>query len=377
MCKDKLIRLMSFLFGLLLFISACSDNKSTNGDNDGNGTASESIGPEGGSIMLGSTISMTIPAGALDDTIDFAITVNNSPTPIGGNYIFVSPVYTIGPSGAFFPLDATISLTYIENSLAGADESEVLVFSNSGSGWEEEQVTLDASSNTVSIFTDHLSDFAAVVDTSIIAEGVFAAMAIGRTITNYGGNLLKMDLITARFDSSYGPCDPVNPIQVGGVSCNDYDLVWQSEINSYMYMHETELEFIEHWGNYVFDISAGNGAPAFKDSIIFPGVEPYVTSPATHSTVSLSGFNVEWENGIDSGYVNLFILDMTNDTALYVQTDNDGLYSFDSDALSEFSAGLYSILLITEHWDYIDVVGIDPRSFIRARVINTTPIILQ
>ncbi|MCP4704232.1 MAG: hypothetical protein GY865_06460, partial [candidate division Zixibacteria bacterium] len=117
--------------------------------------------------------------------------------------------------------------------------------------------------------------------------------------------------------------------------------------------------------------------PSFVDTINFPVNETYVTSPSYYGNESLSGFDVTWESGNGSGTVLLFMMDSQNDTTVYVETDNDGAYTFNSSALSGLTAGEYGLLMIHENWDYITATGIDSRSFIRARVMNTTPFTLQ
>ncbi len=210
------------------------------------------------------------------------------------------------------------------------------------------------------------------------AEGAFVAMAVARALTNISGYQTRIDMITARFDTSYAPCNPISPVQVNAITCNEYTLDWDSDLNSYQYMEVIDNpQFIELGEEYIFTITGNSSVPSFIDTIDFPVNETYVTSPTYYGTVSLSGFNVTWESGNSAGTVMLFLMDAQNDTTLYVETDNDGAYTFNSTALSGLTAGQYGLLMIHENWDYITATGIDPRSFIRARVINITPIILQ
>ena len=287
---------------------------------------------------------------------------------------FVSPVYTIGPSGTDFNEPVGITIMYNQASCGSADENSVTVYTNEGSGWEELPTTVAAELNAAAVSVSHLSDFAAAVDTSSAAEGVFAAMAVGRTITPYGEELMKIDLITARFDSSLAPCTPISPQQAASVTCNEYELSWVSELDMYQYIGS---EFIEFGGQYIFEIEGNASVPSFADTIDFPVDETYITDPESNDIKSLSGFNVTWESGTGVGNVYLFILDIESDTAVFVETPNDGNYTFNSTALNGLTAGYYGLLLVHENWDYITAEGIDPTSFIRARVINTVQIFLQ
>jgi len=226
--------------------------------------------------------------------------------------------------------------------------------------------------------TSHLSDFAAVIDTTITAEGAFVAMAVGRAVVNILGYQTRIDMITARFDTSYAPCNPIFPVQVNAITCNEYTLEWDSDLNSHVYQEVMDNPtFIELDGEYIFTITGNSNVPSFVDTIDYPINETYVTTPSYNSPVSLSGFDVTWESGDGSGTVMLFMMDLQNDTTVYVETDNDGAYTFNSAALSGLTAGQYGLVMIHENWDYITASGIDPRSFIRARVMNTTPITLQ
>ena len=65
------------------------------------------------------------------------------------------------------------------------------------------------------------------------------------------------------------------------------------------------------------------------------------------------------------------------DTTLHVEIDNDGEYFIDSDMLADVSAENYMITLLNENSKYFDPNGMDPRSIIKARVINTVPIKLR
>jgi len=376
MRSAKLTMLLCILIGLLFLASGCDKNSATGADD--NDTAEATIGPEGGSLLLDDDIVLTIQAGSLTDSIDFTITENSSPPALGGTFKFISPVFTIGPSGTDFSTPSFLWITYNEALCGSFPENSIVIHEHDGTSWNPLTTTISASNDEAKTTISHLSDFAAVIDTAASAEGAFVAMAIGRMITNISGFQTRFDLITARFDSSYAPCDPISPIQVNSITCNEYTLDWDSDLNSYQYMEVIDNpQFIELGEEYIFTITGNSSVPSFVDSIDFPLNETYITSPTYSGIVSLSGFDVTWESGNGAGTVMLFMMDLQNDTTVYVETANDGAYTFNSATLSELSAGQYGLVMIHENWDYITAAGIDPRSFIRARVINTMPIILQ
>jgi len=364
---------------LLILAAGCSDDKGTNGGND---TAEGTIGPEGGTVAITGEITLAVPPSALSETVDFTIQENSSPTPIGGTMRFVSPVYSVGPTGTQFNTGASITIAYNPSLIGGGEEEDISIYTNDGTGWEEIATVLYTNENLAMTGVTHLSEFGAAVDTSTApAEGIFAAMAIGRTITMLAEEPFRVDVITARFDSSYSPCIPVTPAQAAAVDCNEYSLTWVSETSSFQYYNAMELDFIELGEQYIFNVTGNAEVPSFVDTIDFPVDETYVTDPATNDIESLSGFNVAWENGTGSGTVYLILMEggtTSADTAIFVETANDGSYTFNESALQTLTPGTYGLIMVHENWLYIDnVEGVDPRSFTRARIINTTQITLQ
>ena len=374
---------LGLLIILIFILTGCGSDD--NGASPGNGTTPTegSIGPEGGTVEIANKISLTIPAGALADTVDFSISTNSSPATPPGSMGFLSSAYTIEPSGTNFSSPAIISINYNEQSLGGADEDSVKICTNEGSGWSDLSGTVNKSQNLVTANISHLSDFAAMADTTSPSnEGVFAALALAATITDFDISAkaipIRMDAISARFDSTYAPCSPIVPIQPAAVSCDEYDLVWNSEMGMFYYSDYINMSFLETGEWYTFDVTAGGGVPNFSDSIEFPTTLPYITSPAYGSNVSSSGFDIAWEAS-GSGEVYLIFVEMggQGDSALFIQTANDGAYSVSEAELDGLDPGVFALTMVYENWHYINVAGIDSRSFIRARVISTTQITLQ
>jgi hypothetical protein len=214
--------------------------------------------------------------------------------------------------------------------------------------------------------------------TGTASEGVFAAMAIGRVIMPIEDTLFRMDQIVARFDSTYAPCSPIQPLEAALVTCGDYIVPWEDEYHWHRYFNMMDLEFIELGHDYVFQVTGNSSVPALNDTIEFPTDETYLTDPAAGDTASLDGFAVTWA-GAGDGTVMFMVLSGTDTTDVSVETANDGSYTFTADDLEPLGnqAGEYGIILIHQNSININADGYDPRSFIWARVINITQVYLH
>jgi hypothetical protein len=77
---------------------------------------SSSVGPSGGTVTLGSgasTVTVTIPAGALSSTESITVTQTNQPCPTG--YHCYSPVFSFEPAGTAFQKPVSVSLPFTGN----------------------------------------------------------------------------------------------------------------------------------------------------------------------------------------------------------------------------------------------------------------------
>jgi len=363
----------SWIIILALFCLIVSCGDSGTGDDEENATsASETIGPEGGDVIITNKINLRIPNGALSDSVDFTIERNDSPTPIGGTMAFVSPVYSVEPTGTNFAASASIALFYDSSELFGHDSTDIVLYTNDGTGWTALTTIIDNAEPAAWSMIDHLCDFALAVDTegSASASGVYALMVAGRNIVYAGGTYSRMDVLTVKFDSSYAPCDIIDPQQAGGVSCNGNDLEWFSETSSYLYQNVEDLDFIELGQKMKFTIAGNSRVPSFADSINFPSEEVLITSPATGAIVSHSGFMVNWD-GPETGNVRIVLVSTMADSVISIETTNDGSHEITDSDLEGKANGMYTLLLIYEITDNIDAVGIDSRSIIAARIFNS------
>lgn len=135
----------------------------------------------GGTVTLGDSnaadgeTSVTIPAGALDETVTVTLTqksVTEAPSgaSIGQDQPFAA--FEFGPSGTVFARPVTVTLLYpdadqdgfVESAVTGLDttvpETGLKIFVYDGAAWRSLGGTVNASQNTVTAQTFHFSTFA-------------------------------------------------------------------------------------------------------------------------------------------------------------------------------------------------------------------------
>lgn len=367
---NKQVCLVGLIILSLLIWVGCSDDDSPTGTGGGT-TADSSIGPEGGTVQIAGNISLTIPAGALADTVDFSIDANPSPAPFAGSLGPASTCYTIEPPGTNFSSPATVTITYNPATVADAGEHTVGLYTDEGGGWSLLTTVRDTVNNTVTGPVSHLSDFAAAGDTTqtLQGDGIFAELVVGRTILTMI-HLFKVDAYTVRLDSSYAPCDPIQPIGGATITCGDSTLYWVSEANQYI---ASGVGLIDTGATYTFHIAASGGIPALEDSITFPTLEPQLVFPTDGQSLSASSnVNVTW-TGSGSGMIDIIIISDAGDSVFYVQTENDGSYTIEN---AQMTNPLGECMMMLSYYNRkpIDAVGYDPRSFIAGRVMHNITI---
>jgi len=206
-----------------------------------------------------------------------------------------------------------------------------------------------------------------------VTEGVFGALVVGRQVMNVEGEPMYIDQIVAKFDSTYAPCNPVTPLQADTVKCNEYTLDWVAYANSYLYVDQYYQPFIELGQEFVFNVIGNSAVPGLSDTINFPYCSPYVTNIDNDDTLSFEGFEVIWTDYC-TGNVLLIMMSGDDSTGIYVETPNDGSYTFSAATLSTLGSveGEYGLVLVFQNTEFIDASGYDSRSYIWARSMNTT-----
>ncbi len=383
--KNRILSVALVLLLAVFWLSCSDDDDDGSPTGPGNETVTMTIDSLGGTLGISSQISLTVMPDALDSTTEFSIVKNNSPSPIGGTMRFVSSVYTIEPTGTQFNVNSPLTIYYSEAALGGASEDSVVIYTNDGTGWQALPTAVTSAVNIAVASVNHLSDFAAAVDTGSgggeMAEGVFVRLAVDRGIMTYpdeGKIIIYTDALTARFDSAVTPCVPVYPMEVDAVTCNEYPLSWDGE-KQYMYM-TIMTTFIEPGETYVFNVDGNAQVPDLVDSIDFPDDNTYITYPRTYGVVSLDSFTVTWNGGSGNGDIHLSLIDTAfADTThgVFAVVPNTGSYTFTGAQLSELTAGNYGLVLNNYNLEYIDATGYDPNSFVVGKITSTVLIELE
>jgi len=237
--------------------------------------------------------------------------------------------------------------------------------------WAVKAFDPDGDSAGVSLFFD-------TEEEPLGGEGIFAALVVGRQVMNAEGEPIFIDQIVARFDSAFAPCSTITPLQADTVKCNEYVLEWNSSTASFVYADQYYQPFIDPGEVFVFNIIGNSTVPSLVDTINFPDCSPYVTNIDFGDTLSLDGFEVLWADYC-AGNV-LFVMMVEDDsTGIYIETPNDGSYTFSPTDLEPLGSepGYYGLVLVFQNSSAINASGYDSRSYIWARSMNTSYFYLE
>jgi len=225
-------------------------------------------------------------------------------------------------------------------------------------------------------------------DTVFTQEGIYAFLTLERNITSHHMGYQRDDLISARFDNSYTPCEPGDPLMADSVYCSEYTLLWNAEKSSFEYDQTMPRTFLVLGDNYFFDIAGNSTVPSFTDSVTFPLYAPFLTSPVDSATVSRSSdLALEW-SGVGENQVTVSLIlssdsicalpyDVTGLHGINVETDNDGQYIILSSQLSGLDAGEYRLILSNYNAHGISAGGYHSDSFIMAKTTSYVTVYLQ
>lgn len=151
------VRAWSVVMGSVCLLVACGGgDDGGGGGGDGDGTVSGTIGPEGGTVMIDGA-ELTIPAGALDEEVEIAISETSEAVPTG--FLGSSPVFQFEPDGLVFaqPVAARIDFS-------GAGDQIDLIWSTAdGTGYQAMGGGVDGAS-VVGDITHFSRGFAGRVD---------------------------------------------------------------------------------------------------------------------------------------------------------------------------------------------------------------------
>lgn len=252
-------------------------------------------------------------------------------------------------------------------------------------------LSADTLSGQIAVFSNGGAAYVEVVarDTSFAAAGIYAELVLNRRLIRHGQmGLMRMDFITARFDSSFTPCVAGIPLQVDSVRCNEFSLEWDDSLENYSYSQSMPSSFLELGVNYTFDVYGNDYVPSLVDSIAFPLYEPNISEPADGDTISgSSDLNIVWENhGGGSVFISLV---QAADSAcvlpgnpydiegIFAEAENNGAYSISAADLGQLDPGDYVVILNSHNTHYIDIEGYDPRSFIIGKTASRIELHLE
>lgn len=226
-------------------------------------------------------------------------------------------------------------------------------------------------------------------DTVFTSEGIYTVLKLERTITRHSHmGYQRVDMIEASFDSIYAPCDPVFPMTADSVYCEDYVLLWDSDLNRFRYEQTMPRIFLDEGGLYNFVVDGNQQIPSFADSIMFPDLAPYITSPADSADFPRNeDLAVAWSD-TGAGTIALAVIslsdsicglpfDLTGFGGLFFETENDGDFDITVAALSTLRPGEYKICLFNDNAHDISAAGYDLRSFIIAGSRSYVTVFLQ
>lgn len=362
------------VFALALFMG-CSggddDDVIVNPPEEDTLIMTETIGPDGGTIEIAGEVVLEIYEGALTDSVEFSIVENDSPSGISPPLRFVSPCYTIEPSGIVFDSNtAELSITYYDSLLTGgAVEDSIVLYTWVDSAWEPLATDVDTLHNIVSSDIFHLCDFAAAADTtSPPPPPVYAELFVARTFLHDAGGDDTTDVLSAFFNSGYSPGGPYTPLQADSVKCNEFPLPWDESRDMHVY---DGTEIIELNSDYVFVVFASDDVPELEDTIPFPDREPDITSPTYDEAVSISGFTVQWSDFGGGGQVQVqLVLRDSAGVVFDIQVPNNGAYPVTEDDYDRTPGVDVELYLIFENRSLIDVEGYHSESFVAGRVVS-------
>ena len=136
--------------------------------NSPNSSESGSITPgTGGTVSLGSAITVTIPAGALNgsENVNIAIQKVNTPPAIPSGLSLLGSVFELtvgGASGYTFATPVTLTFTIDSAALTTGETPAIYYYDQTSSQWVELGGTV--SGNTISVDVDHFTKFAVLVE---------------------------------------------------------------------------------------------------------------------------------------------------------------------------------------------------------------------
>ncbi|MCP4573857.1 MAG: hypothetical protein GY838_15980 [bacterium] len=371
MRSRKLAVLLGSVVLMAMLFAACSDDDDP-ATPPPPSSAEETIGATGGTLEIPNKLALEVPAGALTGDVDFAAEVNLSPPmpPVG--YTLVSVVYTIEPSGTVFDDDVLLTLHYSESLLGGADEDDIVVFTDSGSGWSELESDVDADTDVVTTWIDHLSYFVAAVETFVPPTDVLGLFEVHRDFMSDGKGAVaaSVDTITAAFRSG-GMVS--TDLRAESVTFGAWNLGWYGDFDAHLYFNPITPGFLTAGSSYDLVVAGDANVPALDMSVTLFADEPVLTGPAPLAELPLAGFEVTWNGTTAGGFITL-VVEGGDGTSLDLDVINNGSYTFADTELQEFAAGPGTVGLYLEDSMPVTATGYDEESRVEIVTSHRVPV---
>jgi hypothetical protein len=308
----------------------------------------ETIGAAGGSLTIPGELTLTIPQGALGADVEFVAKANASPPAAPTGFSLLSPVYSIEPSGTQFGEDVTLRLDYDDGALGGVSESDVVIFTDDGSGWEELRCSVYEADNYAETDITHLSDFVAAAPAPLVADDVYVDVSVARLFTlpfNKGPLMARNDAVIVEFAEFTGG-QPGRSLQAASVAFGAWDLIWDGD-TYYEYFGDPFGAFLTIGSSYGLVVVGNETVPALEISVPIMDREVFITNLAYQQVLPLTGFDVEW-SGAEMGETVELILVGVGSPGVSLTVPNIGSYAVTGADLSSIGTGPGSVSLF---WD--------------------------
>jgi hypothetical protein len=199
---------------------------------------------------------------------------------------------------------------------------------------------------------------------------VFALLEIDAKLAPSVGYHVEEEF-RARLDTGLAIAGPIEPLQADSVFVEGMRLNWNAGSQSYAYT-EYSFPIIENGQPADFVVYGNSEVPDLNTGIVFPACSLGITSPVSFGTVSINGFEVQWDGSECGGTVWLTIMDGTDSTGVWKETDNDGIDTLTASDLQPLGGqtGTYNLIILKQVEENIDSPGYMPESVIRVRAIN-------
>ena len=187
------------------------------------------------------------------------------------------------------------------------------------------------------------------------------------------------DEIRARFDSSYAPNGPIDTLQADSVTVNGTVMNWNSYSGFYSYFEDPSMHWLVDGGQYTFQVFGNDYVPNLTLETTWLECVPMISYPTSADTIYNAGFTTSWE-GICAGDVILtFVIGGSDTSDVWIETANDGEYSFTGDDLAPLGGyqGVITEVIMSYDQYLIDEPGFMQASEVIMRSTHSVTTIIE